>query len=61
MQNELNMEASDVISTHVYRTGIVGAQYSYSSAVGLFNSLVNFIMLISVNAAARKMKQTSLW
>jgi putative aldouronate transport system permease protein len=61
MQNDLNMEASDVISTHVYRTGIVGAQYSYSSAVGLFNSVVNFIMLISVNAAAKKMKQTSLW
>ncbi|GIP35396.1 sugar ABC transporter permease [Paenibacillus sp. J2TS4] len=61
MQNPLNMEASDVIATHVYRAGILGAEYSYSAAVGLFNSVVNFIMLIAVNYIARKVNDTSLW
>lgn len=61
MQNPLNLEASDVISTHVYRTGLQGAQYSYSAAVGLFNSVINFIMLVTVNRLARKMNETSLW
>ncbi|MFS0868699.1 ABC transporter permease [Paenibacillus xylanilyticus] len=61
MQNNLNMESSDVISTNVYRSGILGAQYSYSAAVGLFNSMVNFIMLIIVNRIARKVSSSSLW
>lgn len=61
MQNSLNLEASDVIATHVYRTGLQGAQYSYSAAVGLFNSVVNFIMLVTVNRLARKLGETSLW
>nr|WP_245600177.1 ABC transporter permease subunit [Paenibacillus harenae] len=61
MQNQLNMETSDVIATHVYRMGIAGAQYSYSTAVGLFNAAVTFVMLIAVNAIARKVNETSLW
>ncbi|MBT2765525.1 ABC transporter permease subunit [Paenibacillus sp. ISL-20] len=61
MQNSLNMEASDVIATNVYRSGILGAQYSFSAAVGLFNSIVNFIMLITVNRIARKVSENSLW
>lgn len=61
MQNDLNLESSDVISTYVYRSGIVGAQYSFSAAVGLFNSVVNFILLVSVNYIARRMGETSLW
>lgn len=61
MQNSLNLSASDVISTHVYRSGILGAEYSFSAAVGLFNSVVNFIMLILVNEVARRMRTTSLW
>lgn len=61
MQNQLNMAASDVIATHVYRMGIAGAQYSYSAAVGLFNSVITFIMLIVVNYIARKVNETSLW
>lgn len=61
MQNSLNQESSDVISTYVYRSGILGAQYSFSAAVGLFNSLVNFILLLSVNRIARKVNQVSLW
>ena len=61
MQNDLNMSTSDVISTFVYRSGILDAQYSFSAAVGLFNSLINFIMLIMVNQIAKKVNDTSLW
>lgn len=61
MQNDLNMEASDVISTYVYRAGIIDGQYSFSAAVGLFNSIINFILLISVNKISRRVSETSLW
>ncbi|WP_010267277.1 ABC transporter permease subunit, partial [Paenibacillus senegalensis] len=61
MQNDLNMEASDVIATYVYRAGILGAQYSFAAAVGLFNSIINFILLVLVNSAARRLNETSLW
>lgn len=61
MQNDLNRVGSDVISTFVYRSGILGAEYGFSTAVGLFNSLINFTLLIMVNAAARKTSDTSLW
>lgn len=61
MQNNLNMDSSDVISTYVYRSGILGAQYSFSAAVGLFNSVVNFILLILVNFISRRLNQTALW
>lgn len=61
LQNPLNMEASDVIATSVYRTGLLEAQYSYSTAVGLFNSVVNAILLILVNQVVRKTSENSLW
>ncbi|MEF3302228.1 ABC transporter permease [Paenibacillus sp. GYB003] len=61
MQNSLNMESSDVISTYVYRSGILGAQYSFSAAVGLFNSVVSFVLLVTVNSIVRKINETSLW
>lgn len=61
MQNKLNMPTSDVISTFVYRVGLVDAQYSFSAAVGLFNALINFGLLMLVNAVAKKLGETSLW
>ncbi|AEE97141.1 MAG: putative aldouronate transport system permease protein [Clostridiales bacterium] len=61
LQNNLNMPASDVISTYVYRMGILGAQYSFSTAVGLFNSVINFILLIIVNTISRRVNDVSLW
>ncbi|WP_228275659.1 ABC transporter permease [Gracilibacillus oryzae] len=61
MQNSLNMSASDVISTHVYRTGILGSQYSYSAAIGLFESVVNLIILLMVNYMAHRVNKVSLW
>lgn len=61
MQNDLNIESSEVISTYVYKSGIIQAQYSFSAAIGLFNSIINFALLILVNFAAKRMNQTSLW
>lgn len=61
MQNSLNMSASDVISTYGYRIGLEQAQFSFSAAVGLFNSVINTVLLILVNQAARKLGETSLW
>lgn len=61
MQNNLNLSTSDVISTYVYRIGLVQAQYSLSTAVNLFNSVVNLIIIVTVNAIARKLGETSLW
>lgn len=61
LQNEINKPASDVISIFVYNSGIIGSQYSFSSAVGLFNSVINFILLLGVNRLSRKVTETSLW
>ncbi len=61
MQNNLNLSVSEVISTYVYKQGLQGAQFSYSAAIGLFNSAINMIILVIVNRIARKMGETSLW
>jgi putative aldouronate transport system permease protein len=54
-------ETSDVIASYVYRRGLQEFDYSYSTAVGLLSSIINFIFLWFANAAARKMSDTSLW
>ncbi len=61
MQNSLNRTTSEVISTYVYKTGLINAQYSYSSAIGLFDAVINLFILIIVNRLARKFSETSLW
>ena len=61
MQNDLNLGASEVISTYVYKVGMVNSQYSYSTAVNLFNSVSNLVMLLAVNKIARSVSETSLW
>lgn len=61
MQNALNTKTSEIIATYVYKRGIEGAQYSFSGAVGLFNSAVNMILLLTVNLISRKVTETSLW
>lgn len=61
MQNPLNNSASEVISTYVYKIGLLQVQYSFAAAVGLFNSVVNFILLLTVNGIAKRLNQTSLW
>lgn len=54
-------ETADVISTYVYRSGLQNAQYSYSTAIGLFNSLINFIVVIVFNKISKKVTEVSLW
>ncbi len=61
LQNDLNLKSSDVISTYVYRMGLLGAQYSFSAAVGLFNSIINFVLIMVVNYISRKVSEVSLW
>lgn len=61
MQNTLNITASEVISTYTYRIGILDNQFSYSTAIGLFNSVVNFVFLVVANAIARRTSDTSIF
>lgn len=61
MQNSLNLLKSEVITTYVYKVGIQNTQYSFSAAVGLFNNLINFAVLVLVNRISRKVSETSLW
>ena len=61
MQNALNLPVSEVIATYVYKIGIVSNQFSYSSAIGLFNTVINFIFLIAVNAISKRFSNMSLW
>ena len=55
LQTNLNKATSDVISVYVYQQGIENAKYSYSTAVGLFNTVANIILLIVVNRVASRM------
>lgn len=61
LQNPVNMPGSQVIPTYVYQVGLVNANYSFSTAIGLFNSVINFILLISVNWISRRISDNSLW
>ena len=61
MQNDLIMDVADVISTYVYRRGLIRAEFSFSSAIGLFNNVANFILLMIVNGITRKLGETSLF
>lgn len=57
----LTYEVADVISTYVYRKGLIDADFSFSTAVGLFNSLINIIFLLSANKISKKMGQSGLF
>lgn len=63
MQNPLNLSASEIIDTYVYKVGLASTaiNYSYSSAIGLFKSVVSLLLLVAVNKIAKKAGQTSLW
>ena len=61
LYSTLNYEVSDIISTYVYREGLVGMQYSYTVAVDLFTSVVNLVLVLSCNWAAKKMGQEGVW
>lgn len=61
MQNSMNISVSEVISTYVYEMGMKKYRYSYSSAIGLFNNVINFVLLTLVNKASAKLSGSSLW
>ena len=61
LMNDLNKETSDIISTYVYRLGIVDGNYSYSTAVGLFNSVIGLILVSGTNFISSRLSETSLW
>jgi putative aldouronate transport system permease protein len=61
LQSPLTYETSDIISTFVYRKGFEDMNYSYSSAVGLFNSVINLVLLAGANRLSRKVNETSIW
>lgn len=61
LQNGLTMEVSDVISTFVYRRGLIHFDFGLATAVGLFNSVINFAFLIAANRFANKVTGTGLW
>lgn len=61
MQDTVNYSVSNVISTYVYEVGLVGGQYSFSTAVGLFNSLINVALLVTANLIVRRISENSLW
>lgn len=61
LQNSMNITSSEIISTYVYKMGILNAQYSFSTAVSLFNNLINILLLLSANRLAKRYFGTSLW
>ena len=61
MQNDLNVSTAEVISTYVYKRGIVNSNYSFSTAIGLFNNVINVTMLLIANKCSKKASGTSLF
>ncbi len=61
LQNDLNLGVSEIISTYVYKMGLQKGQYSLSTAVGLFNNIINFLLVISVNKISSKLTGSGLW
>jgi ABC-type polysaccharide transport system, permease component len=61
LQNNLNISGSEVISTYVYKIGLLSSQYSFSAAINLFNTVINFALLILVNWISKKYSENSLW
>ena len=60
MQNDFNISTSELISTYVYKKGLLNADYSYSTAVGLFNTVVNLILVLTSNAISKKVNETGI-
>lgn len=61
MQNNMNKQVSEVITTYVYSIGLKSNQFSFGAAIGLFNTLVNFFFLVLVNTISKKVADVSLW
>jgi putative aldouronate transport system permease protein len=61
LQNPLNLVNSQIIATYVYDIGLKNANYSFATAVGLFNSVINLVLLVSVNSLAKRFSNSSIW
>ncbi len=61
LQNPLNLGSSEIIATYVYKIGLLNANFSFATAVGLFNSVINMILLVAVNAYVKRVSDMSLW
>ena len=61
MYSPLTYDTADIISTYIYRQGLELTNFSYGTAVGLFNSIVNLVILVAANSISRKMTKESLW
>ncbi len=61
LQNDLNTPVSEVISTYIYKMGLQQQRFSYSTAIGLFNNVINFIILITVNKVSKKISGMGLF
>lgn len=61
LQNSMNLSVSEVISTYVYKVGLLSRQYSYSAAIGLFNSVINITLLIIVNTISKRVSEISMF
>lgn len=61
MQNNLNISVSEIIATYVYKIGLQEARYDYATAIGLFNNVINLVLILTVNRIASKVNESSLW
>ena len=61
LYNDATYEVADVIATYSYRMGLGDQQWSYAAAIGLFNSVINIILLLITNRLSKKLSETSLW
>lgn len=61
MQNSLNSSTSEIIATYVYKVGLLQVKYDYSTAVGLFNNVINVILLVIANTITKRLTENSLW
>jgi putative aldouronate transport system permease protein len=57
LQTDLNMETSEIIATYVYKKGLLDGDYGFSTAVGLFNTVINIVLLISMNSIVKRMNE----
>ena len=61
LYNDMTKQTAEVISTYVYQRGLVNREYGFSTAVGLFNSVINIVFLVAVNSISKRVTETSLW
>ena len=61
LYNSSTYETADIISSYIYRVGLLEQNWSYSTAIGLFNSVINCILLLAANRISKKVTETSLW